>query len=110
MCKWEVQIEMPVHVDVNYPDLPERYELKNRMIDACLAPHVFKLNNNGCITRNCCCGHRQNWKYNRDQVMDKSRMGSILIDNNCVRLADSLGYYVTVDEYNHSTVEIKNDV
>ena len=106
MCKWGVSVEMPVQVDVNYPNLPEKYELKNRMIDACLAPHIFKLNNVGCITRNCCCGHRQNWKYNTQQIYERDVKGGILIDDNCVRLADSIGYYVTVDEYKHSIIEI----
>jgi len=94
MCKHDTSIEMPVQVWTNYPNTPEIFELKNRYIDACLAPHIYKLNNNQVVTLNCCCGHRQDWRYNIDQRFDASSRGGILITNESVRHAESLGYIV----------------
>jgi len=92
LCKWGITVTMPVHVWTNHPNYPEKYKLIDREIDACLAPLIYKLNNNGVRTLNCCCNHRQDWRYNTDQVMDKNSHGGILIDSNCVRHAEALGY------------------
>lgn len=96
MCKWGIYVEMPVQVWVNMPEYPIIYELKNRCIDACLAPLIYKLNQNQVTTINCCCGHMQDSRYNL-KYEDKPvhAIGSIIIDSNCTRHADALGYYVT---------------
>jgi len=105
MCKWGTYVEMPVQVWTNSPDYPMKLEMKNRMIDACLAPMIYKLNQSQVITLNCCCGHMQDKRYNlRYDNKPVHAVGSIIIDANSTRHADSMGYYVTIQ---NNFVEIK---
>lgn len=89
---------MPVYVWVNAPEIPAEYVLKDRMIDACIAPLIYKLNNNGVLTLNSCCGHRQDKRYNIDHVEDKSLKIGIVISHESIRHAETLGYDVRVQD------------
>jgi hypothetical protein len=106
MCKHGISIEMPVQVWINQPNFPEQFELKNRYIDACIAPDIYKLNNNGCVTLNCCCGHRQDTRFNIDHSCDVNNFAGILITNESIRHAESLGYqFRTIAEATEVTKE-----
>lgn len=95
MCKWGISVEMPVYVWVNHPEYPPKYELMNREIDACLAPLIYKLNQNQVRTLNCCCGHMQDKRFNiRYEDKPVHAGSSVIIDASSTRHADSLGYYV----------------
>lgn len=109
MCKHDIHVEMPVKVWINQPNYPIEFELKNRMIDACIAPLVYKLNQNQVITLNSCCGHMQDKRYNV-RYEDKSIhvIGSIVIDANSTRHADSMGYYVTISQGNFAEIQLED--
>lgn len=99
MCKWGTYVTMPVQVWTNSPDYPMELELKNREIDACLAPLIYKLNENQVVTLNCCCGHRQDKRFNvKYEDKPVHAMGSVIIDVASIRHADSLGYYAIIQE------------
>lgn len=91
MCKWGTHVTMPLQVWVNHPNIPMEFEMKERDIDACIAPIIYKLNKNGVVTLNCCCGHRQDRRYNAGHIEDKNWRSEVLITNESIRHADSLG-------------------
>lgn len=74
MCKHDNCVELPFFCEVH-----QIWEL--RVIDACLAPLVFRLNNCGVKTTNSCCGHGQ-------------YQGTIIIDEQSLDRAYDLGYPV----------------
>ena len=109
MCKWGTYVEMPVQVWTNQPDYPMELELKNRMIDACLAPLIYNLNQNQITTLNCCCGHMQDRRYNlRYEDKPVHALGSVVIDANSTRHADAMGYYVTIAQGNFAEISLEN--
>lgn len=93
MCKWGTYVEMPLNVWVNMPDYPMEFELKDRYIDACLAPLIYKLNANNVITLNCCCGHNQNKIYSESKGIVEP---SIIIAPESCLYSDALGYYAVM--------------
>ena len=109
MCKWGTYVEMPVMIWDNQPDYPVKLILKNKPIDACIAPLIYKLNQNQVTTLNSCCGHMQDKRYN---VMYEKKhvhaIGSVIIDTNCIRHADSMGYYVTISQGNFAEINLEN--
>ncbi len=110
LCKWGITVEMPVQVWVNSPDYPMELQLKNRMVDACLAPLVYKLNQNQIITLNCCCGHMQDRRFNvRYEDKPVHAIGSIIIDANSIRHSDSMGYYVTISQSNFAEIKLEEN-
>lgn len=99
MCKWDITLEMPVQVWTNQPNYPIELELQNQNIDACLAPLIYKLNQNQVTTLKCCCGHMQDKRFNLIYNNKSVHAGaSIVIDPNCTRHTDSMGFYVKYDE------------
>ena len=105
MCKWGTYVEIPVQVWVNAPEYPMVLKLKNRMIDACLAPLIYKLNQNQVTTLNCCCGHMQDKRFNliyEDKPVHA--VGSVIIDTASIRHADSMGYYCTISQNNFAEI------
>ncbi|MEM3171951.1 MAG: ParB/RepB/Spo0J family partition protein [Candidatus Nitrosotenuis sp.] len=99
-------IWMPVNTWINYPHHPEKFELKLKPIDACLAPTIYKLNNNQVQTVSCCCRHMQDLRYNTDRRFDPNPRGSVLITNESVRHAESLCYEVTTIYYGGAEILI----
>jgi len=96
MCKWGTYVEMPLQVWTNSPEYPMELELKNKPVDACLAPIVYELNQNQVLTLSSCCGHMQDKRFNVGyEGKSVHAIGSIIIDANSTRHADALGYYVT---------------
>lgn len=111
MCKWGTYVEMPVQVWVNMPEFPMEFELKNRYIDACLAPLIYKLNNNQVTTLNCCCGHMQDKRFNlRYEDNPVHVVGSVIIDASSTRHSDSMGYYVSFSIANFAEISLENTV
>lgn len=109
MCKHNIHVEMPVQVWVNMPNYPIEYELKNRYIDACLAPLIYNLNQNQVTTLNCCCGHMQDKRYNlRYEDRPVHAVGSVVIDASSTRHADAMGYYVTFSQGNFAEISLEN--
>jgi hypothetical protein len=102
---------MPLQVWVNHPDFPMKFEMKIRTIDACIASDIFKLNANGVVTLNCCCRHRQDWRFNADYISEKSLRGGILITNETIRHAEALCYEVkSVQEVTEILTILPEDV
>ncbi len=111
MCKHDIHVEMPVQVWVNMPEFPMEFELKNRHIDACLAPLIYKLNNNQVRTLNCCCGHMQDKRYNlRYEDKTVHAGASVIIDPSSTRHADAMGYYVSFSIANFAEISLENTV
>lgn len=78
MCLHGNDVEMPFWCDVH-----RCWEL--RTIDACIAPLVHRLNQQGVRTTNSCCGHGQ-------------YQGTILIDDASYERAVALGYNVNPEQ------------
>ena len=79
MCEYGTEVQMPVRV------LPSK-EIKVKGVDACLAPLVKFLNDNGVQTWGSCCGHGKN-------------RGSISIDESSIRRVLELGFSVSPEEH-----------
>ena len=56
MCEWEKNVKLRVNIQADLSRTGKAY-WRNVRVDACIAPIVEALNNDGILTRQSCCGH-----------------------------------------------------
>ena len=90
MCKWGDRTKVKVIRRANPFVKDGWHEIS---VDSCMAPFVQKLNNDGVVTLQCCCGHG---KYEAE----------IWIAEGSIKKAKSLGYKLSKLENPKRTVII----